>query len=272
MTLFSFRLLPVRSELQHLTAAVTKVRLLLSIKTQATLTEPSWCGLPRPLPSPRGGREHAREAEAESESSCVCARKGLGALASDWVFREQRGVQKAPQWSNRISSLWWMVCESSTDSSLSQIHTSEEACMNVCVRGPNTFNSSPTGSRTFRPLRAAGTRKEKWQNARSGNLYVSVSLIDVKSLKHVRRSGIDSGWPIRHAKTRRLYTLSHFTQTKDEAGETALSLFSVSGWVKATSNRAWCRNTKSDNARRTRNNRHSRADARAESRMHKSSI
>ena len=67
----------------------------------------------------------------EWEPECVLG--GLRALASDWVFREQRGVRKARQWSNRISSLWWMVCESSTDSSLSQTHTAVSECEFVCV-------------------------------------------------------------------------------------------------------------------------------------------
>lgn len=82
----------------------------------------------------------------EWELVCTCV-LGLGALASDWVFREQRGVRKARQWSNRISSLWWMVCESSTDSSLSQTHTTVSASKCVCAR----LHASPTGSRTFCP-------------------------------------------------------------------------------------------------------------------------
>lgn len=82
---------------------------------QATLRESDWWGPPRPLQAPQGLCEcvskklrmrvfwcfsfflyaHVRV--------CVCL-LGLGALASDWVFWEQRGVQKARQWSNRISS------------------------------------------------------------------------------------------------------------------------------------------------------------------------
>lgn len=87
---------------------------------QATLIELDWWGPQRPLLSPQGLCECVWIRNWEWE--LVCVLEGSGALASDWVFREQRGVRKPRQWSNRISSLWWMVCESSTDSSLSQTH------------------------------------------------------------------------------------------------------------------------------------------------------
>lgn len=132
--------------------------------------------------------------------ACVCAFKGFGALASDWVFREQRGVQKAPQWSNRISSLWWMVCESSTDSSLSQIHTTASVCARLrtpmCVR----LCASPTGSRTFHP-RAAGMSKIVTDTRTRGqHLCRCTSSIEAKDLKNVQHSRSITTGPIQHAK------------------------------------------------------------------------
>ena len=98
---------------------------------QATLIELDWWGPPRPLLSPQGFWEYECVWVRKWEWELQCVLGGLRALASDWVFREQCGVQKARQWSNRISSLWWMVCESSTDSSLSQTHTIELVCVHV---------------------------------------------------------------------------------------------------------------------------------------------
>lgn len=194
-------MLTVRFPPQHLSAPVTKVRLLLSIKHKQHLW--SWAGT--------ASQDHCRPLRApvsvckcgnwKWELARACARsKGWGALASDWVFREQRGVQKAPQWSNRISSLWWMVCESSTDSSLSQIHMAVSVCtpMHVCMCVH--LHASPAGSRTFHP-RAAGMRKTVTDTrTRIGHLCRCTSSIEAKDLKNVQRSRSMTTGPIQHAK------------------------------------------------------------------------
>ena len=168
--------------------------------------ELGWWGHPRPVLSPQGLRECVCERETESESLCMCALEGLRALVSDWVFREQRGVRKAPQWSNRISSLWWMVCESSTDSSLSQIHTTVNVhtrvcvCVRVCVY---TYTLHPLVQGLFvSTLRAAraGMRKIVPDARRQQYLdvYVSGSSLGFdKSPPH----GINNDWPAQSART-----------------------------------------------------------------------